>query len=243
MLQAFIDDSRETNPPIFVLAGYLATAEQWRAFSTKWQEVLDMAPRMPYFKMSEARRLPREKRAERIGLFFSVIEEFISSGFSVMVPPDAITRVYGTTDKFARHPFYCAFSILIPILGLNIDEFGLHCDDIELYFDDQMHEKDRMVKAWDWAKSNATIESPKLKRILNITPHFCDDKSLLPLQAADLHAWWIRRRYVERATGVGKMEAPWRSATTIKYMQVEVTEEQLRQREFRRILSNISDGF
>jgi hypothetical protein len=44
-------------------------------------------------------------------------------------------------------------------------------------------------------------------------------------------------------TGIPKLEAPWKSANTIKYMRVEVTEEQLREREFRRILSNVSDGF
>jgi hypothetical protein len=33
MLQAFIDDSRETTPPIFVLAGYVASTERWSAFS------------------------------------------------------------------------------------------------------------------------------------------------------------------------------------------------------------------
>jgi len=243
MLQAFIDDSREMNPPVFVLAGYLAPAEQWSAFTAKWQAVLDIPPSIPYFKMNEAKRLLKSGADERVRLLHSVIEEFLSAGFSIMVSPDAIRRVYGCTDRFARHPFYCAFSVLAPLLALNIAEFGLQCGKLELYLDDQMREKYRMLKAWDWARENAVIESPKLREILASTPCFCDDKSILPIQAADLHAWWIRRRYVERATGQPRLEAPWKSANTIKYMQVEVTEQQLRERQFRRILSNIGDGF
>jgi hypothetical protein len=78
---------------------------------------------------------------------------------------------------------------------------------------------------------------------LTSTPQFHDEKRLKPLQAADFHAWWIRRRYVERITKIAKLEAPWKSKGTIKYMQVEVNEQQLRELYFQQILSNIKDGF
>jgi hypothetical protein len=243
MLQAFIDDSREAKPPIFVLAGYLAPMAAWGAFAKDWQEALDMPPAIPYFKMSKAKALLGAKADERIRLLHAVIERHITAGFSIMVPPDAIKQLWGPKDKFARHPFYCAFSVLIPLLGLNIEEFGFQCDKIELHFDDQMHEKDRMIGAWDWARKNARVESPKIKNILTSTPQFGDDKRLLPLQSADFHAWWMRRRYFERITGAPRRAAPWRSKDTIKYMQIEVSEEQLRQRRFQHILANIKDGF
>lgn len=234
MLQAFIDDSREAEPPVFVLAGYLAPATVWGAFAVEWQAVLDMPPPIPYFKMSKARALleSRDKTNERIRLLHAVIEKYITAGFSIMVPSDTIRQIWGPKDKFARHPFYCAFSILIPLLGLNIGEFGFQCDRVELYFDDQMHEKDQAIRAWDWAKKNANVESLKLKNILTSAPMFRDDKDLSQLQAADFHAWWIRRRYVERITKAPKFEAPWQSKNTIKYMQVEVSEQQLRDRYF-----------
>jgi hypothetical protein len=245
MLQAFIDDSRESRPPIFVLAGYLAPVERWAAFAEAWQEVLDMPPRIPYFKMSQATNLmgSQEKSNERVRLLHAVIEKYITAGFSIMVPSEAIKNIWGPKDKFARHPFYCAFSILIPLLGLNIDEFGFQTDTIDFIFDDQMREKDRVLRAWEWARENANVESMKLKNILTSTPLFRDDKCLNPLQAADLHAWGIRRRYIERITKIAKLEAPWQSKNTIKYMQVEVSEQQLRKRYFQQILSNIKEGF
>jgi hypothetical protein len=166
MLQAFIDDSREANPPVFVLAGYLAPVAVWADFAKDWQEVLDLPPVIPFFKMSGIKHLlgGQEKATDRIRLLHAVIEKHITAGFSIMVPPEAIRGIWGPKDKFARHPFYCAFSILIPLLGLNIEEFGFRCDTIELYFDDQMREKDRAVRAWDWARDNANVESLKLKK-------------------------------------------------------------------------------
>jgi hypothetical protein len=243
VLQAFIDDSAETNPPVFVLAGYLAPSFAWANFIKDWQAVLDISPSIPYFKMSKARALLGSKADERISLLHDVIEAHITAGFSIMVPADAVKRIWGPQDKFARHPFYCAFSILVPLLGLNIDEFGFQCDEIELYFDEQMHEKARIKKAWEWAKKNANVVSPKLKNILATVPEFRDDKKLNPLQAADLAAWWFRRRYVERITSLPKRAAPWKTKNNIKYMRLEVTEEQLCKRYFQQILSNVKDGF
>jgi hypothetical protein len=53
VLRAYIDDSH-TVQTAFVLAGYIATAENWAAFSDDWQEVLDMPPRLERFKMADA---------------------------------------------------------------------------------------------------------------------------------------------------------------------------------------------
>jgi Protein of unknown function (DUF3800) len=235
MLQAFIDDSREEKPPIFVLAGYIAPVSRWADFSKEWQEVLDMPPRIPYFHSNKIRHmLGKEKAYERIGLLHAVIEKYITAGFSIMVPPDAIKRIWGK-DKFASHPLYCAFEILIPNLGFHVKEFGFKCDKIELYFDEQMKEKDRIIKAWDWARKHANLKSLKLKNILTKTPRFENDKDFNPLQAADLR--WMRRRYVERATKSEKLKAPWASKHSIKYMAIEVTDDQLRER-FQQIRAN-----
>src|SRR4051812_26441335 len=55
MLRAFIDDSRgHSLPKVFVLAGYISTAERWASFSDEWRRALDMSPRIAYFKYWEA---------------------------------------------------------------------------------------------------------------------------------------------------------------------------------------------
>ena len=41
MLKAFIDDSHSgPTGPVFVLAGYISTAEKWASFAEKWQAIL-----------------------------------------------------------------------------------------------------------------------------------------------------------------------------------------------------------
>jgi len=55
VLQGFFDDSgNEPTSPIFVLAGFITTNQQWAAFSDEWQLALDEPPRLKYFKMAEA---------------------------------------------------------------------------------------------------------------------------------------------------------------------------------------------
>jgi Protein of unknown function (DUF3800) len=58
MLKAFIDDSGSGgDSPWFVLAGYVGTVEAWDAFEQSWRTVLDVSPKLEYFKASEAESL------------------------------------------------------------------------------------------------------------------------------------------------------------------------------------------
>ena len=42
-LQARIDDSKQ--PPIFVLAGFISSASEWKLFETDWKSELERPPR------------------------------------------------------------------------------------------------------------------------------------------------------------------------------------------------------
>src|SRR4051812_11420683 len=51
----FIDDSGSGgSSPYFVLSGYGASLDVWHAFAADWQGVLDLPPKVEYFKMNEA---------------------------------------------------------------------------------------------------------------------------------------------------------------------------------------------
>ena len=51
MLKAYIDGSGTGAKDVFVMAGYIATVEQWTAFSTEWDRFLRMGPHpKQYFK-------------------------------------------------------------------------------------------------------------------------------------------------------------------------------------------------
>jgi hypothetical protein len=71
-------------------------------------------------------------------------------------------------------------------------------DAIDFIFDDQIDKKDRLIAAWDSFKK---MGHPTFKHLMGDTPAFRDDKNVLPLQAADLHAWLVRKRWDDYATG------------------------------------------
>jgi hypothetical protein len=61
VLQLHADDSgNEPQSPIFVLAGFIASYEKWRAFSDEWKAAISEPPGVAYFKMSQAERLHDE---------------------------------------------------------------------------------------------------------------------------------------------------------------------------------------
>ena len=62
MMQAYFDDSGKGQGPVFVIAGYVSTAERWEAFSDDWEQALQEFPPIEYFKMREAASLQDQFR-------------------------------------------------------------------------------------------------------------------------------------------------------------------------------------
>lgn len=95
ILQANIDDSGKGQHPVFVLAGFVASAERWTAFANDWQTCLDANPPIAYFKMKEAAdrrdefhssRFPTdEHRNERLRAFMGIIDEHLPLGVACVV--------------------------------------------------------------------------------------------------------------------------------------------------------------
>lgn len=107
-VRAYIDDTGGGVGPVFVLAGYIATAEQWTAFSNEWQALLDMKPRLERFKMSEAANWSDQQWNERLPLFYRAIENYAAAGLSISIPYDEFCRVFqwdevGTAQRHASH--------------------------------------------------------------------------------------------------------------------------------------------
>ena len=54
-LKAYIDDSGIGDQPVYCLAGWIASAEKWSAFTKDWEAVLRMRPSIRFFKANEAK--------------------------------------------------------------------------------------------------------------------------------------------------------------------------------------------
>ena len=199
MLKVFIDDSGSGgDSPWFVLAGYVGTVEGWDSFDLKWRTVLDGPPKIDYFKSSEAESLRRDgqwagiskdERNARIDALIRVIGNCATRSVYVRLQQrdyDDVIKKYVPPEW--DNAYFFLFMALI-FAATSTEKYLGGKQPIDFVFD-----------------SNRRLEKPSLQlygdcmgfpqladRIADI--HYEDEKIFLPLQAADLLAWQIRRRF------------------------------------------------
>lgn len=203
-LQAYIDDSFDAEH--FVLAGYVASADAWEAFSREWERLLPYGLRDEqgyYFKMAEMAALPERK--ERVAAFYRVIEDHVLFSLSIHFKLSDFERakrrifvpgykgVNWRSDALAN-PHYFAFRSLLDMFHSRKAEFAnaVPIDQpVDFIFDDHTKKK-ALLGAWD---EYIASRKPEIRGRYGEVPIFRDDRKFLPLQAADLFAWWIREWY------------------------------------------------
>jgi hypothetical protein len=203
VIQAYFDDSY-TAGGVHVLAGYLARAENWAAFSKQWEQLLPLCypgkSGKPRFKMSEMAR-----RMSDVPIFYKTIRAHVSYAFTVMVREEdlerAKARIWSDSVDIAWSPHDDISTLLVRffinrffeyVLG---DDHNHHWigpeDKIDIYLDNDAAEE------WSLDSWEETIAGmPEyFKEHVGERPRFVDDEQYLPLQAADFLAWWTRRGY------------------------------------------------
>jgi hypothetical protein len=195
MFQAFIDDSKQNEPPVFVLAGLISTPARWANLATEWKQIRDMPLRIEYFKMSEAMShqgqflgFSEQRRDERLQLFAQIINEHCIGSIACVVPHSIHAEIFNHPEvpKVMRHPYFFLFYGMMARLQQFREELSLE-GKLDFIFDDQMHEKGVIIDSWGTLRRMA----PDLGDI----PSFKDDKEIPPLQAADMVAWVARKRW------------------------------------------------
>jgi hypothetical protein len=210
MLQVYVDETESFgSPPVFILAGYVAPAEQWARFSDGWQSALEMPPRVACFKVRDALRQrgafygwSKARCDERIALFRGLIERFVTAEIAVAFRTDHFRRVFGSWAGRSKDPYFFANANLPPILVRALDALGLPREPIDFIFDNKVMHKDRVMMGWEQANKAPLQTNPlDLGRILLNPPTFRDDATVLPLQAADMHATMMRLSFEAQAAG------------------------------------------
>ncbi len=204
MIQAFVDDSRwHGDNPVFVLGGYLARAEDWAKFSDDWRRALETPPAIRVFKMNDALRgnkefhgMSEERRTSKIAMMRSVIEQHVNAEFSVAFRVDHYQAAYAHWGKEHQNPYYFAMATLTGFVARHIDRLGFPREPVDFIFDMQVMEMDKVMAAWQWARESQRQVRPNpsdMLEILKNPPTFRSDEDLMPLQAADMQAVWVRR--------------------------------------------------
>lgn len=229
--KAYLDDSgNRTHSPVLVLGGWIASIATWAEFVPHWDAMLEMPPRLEYFKMNEAAKLKGQfeswseaRRDERVALAYKTIEEHIPYQVSVIVDLEPFYRTFTEewVEKSSINPYYLAFSAVVSGVARLQDRFGLQ-NAVDFVFDEQAMEKGKIISGWEKFKANI---DPVYRHLVGSVPAFLDDKKFKPLQAADLVAWWIRKLKTE---GSGNVERPWKSSRQIPGIQIYFDEPRLK---------------
>ena len=191
-IQAFIDDSLEKDE-VLILAGYIASADAWAKFSQEWQERLDMSPRWASFKMNSIGASRDEARWERAGWFYRVIEDHALNFVAIAVkigPLRDVVRKLGLPE-YLENPYILGFRALIDFTIQFQHELGI-TEPIDFIFDER-GEKNSVRNGFEVFKQTCRVD---LKSRIGREPRFEKDEDFLPLQAADLLAWHVRRHWL-----------------------------------------------
>ena len=223
VLHAYIDESEggvaPGEPSSFVFGGYLASAEKWAAFSDEWQQTLDMRPVMKslHFKEVHARRWEDPAFADRLCRFYRIIEDTVSMSFYCSINLDDL-------DKAARlfpvpildlNPYRIGFARLIYQVAKHLPDFNL-VGPVEFIFD--KHSNENAIRA-EWEKIRVKLGS--VASSVSDQLAFRSDDEVLPLQAADMLAWWCRRKHLEKVYGAQRLDEPWTRTREIPGFQLD----------------------
>jgi Protein of unknown function (DUF3800) len=186
-LKAYIDESGKSDPPVFVMAGFIARAEQWAAFNDEWREILDMPPRIEAFHAADS---AWSKDRKRFIALMSVIRRHVMTGIAVTVFHDDYQAALGRRISARMdRPYFLMYQAIMALAFQWEVENGLN-EKIDFIFDEQFEESDFLQSKFSELIS---VAPPGVKERFGNRPIHADDKKILSLQAADILAWSLRR--------------------------------------------------
>jgi hypothetical protein len=200
-------------PPVCVLGSWIGTAKEWAAFSDCWAEALWMKPRVDYFKLAEAQNLTgqfngwsEQSRDERLRVLVKTIERHKLLGVTNAIPYDAHKEIFGDLpDKGVQDAYFISFFGIIALLAGYHQKQG-HNEQIDFIFDIQPGQVEIVTAAWNRFKE---VAPPNLRPLIGDYPIFRNDKTTLPLQAADLGVGWSRQLAEDYYYGRANRTPPW----------------------------------
>jgi len=202
MVQVVVDDSNrgQEDAPAFILAGWMATVNNWATFTERWQAELDSEPAIHRIKASEAINLKKNfagysdrERDERLLKFVTLINDcaFASVRLSLKKRDfDALLKARGALAKMYATP---TASIVSRVIHFAVDR-GMR-QTFEFIFDEGIMTAKQLEDMYRGALADLPA---KAARMVKKFRHDTDD-NFYPLQAADLFAGYVREDLIAKA--------------------------------------------
>jgi hypothetical protein len=241
MLKTYIDASgRGQKTGDFVMAGYVAPVENWLLFNHAWQAVLNIPPKVEYFHTVDAMaKTPtgsfdgwtREECDARIYQLLGVIHSYGLIRVRVSIPHGYYSDAFhGKVGKRFNHPSFLPTYSVIMVTARALAHNGV-TEKTEFVFDCENPREERfLMKGWEayWqAMDMFPDEYAPMKTLLGRKPEFKSDREILPLQAADLFAWFARQHSEARERGEVYQHLAWQSLCAVPGPQREWTASEL----------------
>ena len=217
---------------MFVFAGFVLPFEEWLPFVDAWQGVLDKHPKIDYFKMKETHRrngqfqgftvLQRDRKIQQLlSLILHYRPTRLQSAISYALYEEAFKgKIAPGTD----HPYFLGYYEVIGVWLRYQYCHGPKNQKVDFVFDEQQKEGDIAVSAW---RVGAEELPEYLKPLTGGKPVQRDDKTFIPLQAADLLAWHVRRNDAEQFAGREFNDTVWAALQSLPCADGEMTRDRL----------------
>lgn len=208
-LQAYFDESIDGE--LFALAGYVSTLEKWEKFSEEWEKILPLAPINKRgnheFKMSHMMSVP--ERQKDVKAFYNIIRRYTELGLYALVPIHIVEEVWSWFDPAIVYPiwknvYFVAWRMLFDETHDNrinngiVPRFYSKNDRIDFICDDR-GESGKVRAEFENMYNNA---SPEFRSFYGESPRFVDSEDYLPVQAADMLAWYVRDRRAQQCYNI-----------------------------------------
>jgi hypothetical protein len=195
----FIDDSGKDDPPVFVLGGLAIEKGRLAAFENAWNDVLQRAPAIPWFKMKEANRrhgafkgMSFADRDARLADLGKVLKSHAVATLSVVVRHEDYRQAFDRQMmRSMDRPYQIMFHLAIATGFKLCRQLGRHTN-AEFVFDRQLEHENQLRQSFVSLREGM---DPELAKFLDTDPRHADDKDEVALQAADLVAWHVRRSW------------------------------------------------
>lgn len=183
------DDSGSSDKIAYVLAGWISTVDEWESFSDSWETICNRHPKMN-FHMNKVRNKSSKRVHELSSLICAKAKYRVDA---VMSRQNYDTFVKDKLPAQIDDPYFMLFYNVITASCRLMDRLNLD-GTVDWIFDDQGKIGTEAVAWYDLIKARA---APEVTCRLGSTPIFRHDDDVLPIKAADMLAWQIRRHIVE----------------------------------------------
>lgn len=201
-ITAYVDDSgSEPQSHIYVLGGVVLRAAWWNKVAAEWVGALGASPSISYFKASDV--WARQRRSANPFKNFTDEERRrkVISLAGILCNAEAMTlschlewEVFQNFKRAYKIPkgkddpyFYLYYGIILLQAKWGIRE--TNSTRVDFVFDEH-GPIGKKVKSW--YHTFKETRSKRIRAVLGDEPVFADEKCVIPLQAADLFAWYKR---------------------------------------------------